>query len=65
MTPPTTTTQPCVPGQNNDGNPADDCALARTGGGPGNALLIGTAVLMAGILFLLAARRRRGQLPTG
>ncbi len=56
-TPPTTTV--CVPGQNNDGNPADDCALPRTGGGPGNALVLGVAALLAGLLFLTAARRRQ------
>ena len=64
-TPPTTTdpntptTTVCVPGQNNDGNPADDCQLSRTGGGPGNALILGAAALLAGLLFLTAARRRR------
>jgi hypothetical protein len=57
-TPPTTTV--CVPGQNNDANPADDCDLATTGGGPGNAVMIGAAALLAGLLFLTAARRRRG-----
>jgi len=56
-TPPPTTV--CVPGQNNDGNPADDCELATTGGGPGNALILGAAVLLAGLLFLAAARRRQ------
>jgi hypothetical protein len=49
----------CVPGQNNDRNPGDDCDLARTGGGPGNALILGAAALLAGVLFLTAARRRR------
>jgi MYXO-CTERM domain-containing protein len=49
-----------VPGQNNDANPADDCDLASTGGGPGNAVMIGAAALLAGLLFLTAARRRRG-----
>jgi LPXTG-motif cell wall-anchored protein len=49
----------CVPGQNNDSNPADDCTLPRTGGGPGNALILGAAALLAGLLFLTAARRRR------
>ncbi len=64
-TPPTTTvpggptTTVCVPGQNNDANPADDCALPRTGGGPGNAMILGAAALLAGLLFLTAARRRR------
>ena len=56
-TPPTTvatpTTTVCVPGQN------DDCSLPRTGGGPGNALILGTAALLAGLLFLTAARRRQ------
>ena len=58
QTPPTTV---CVPGQNNDRNPADDCAeLPRTGGnGSGNAMLIGGATLLAGLLFLTATRRRR------
>jgi hypothetical protein len=55
--PPTTTV--CVPGQNNDSNPSDDCTIPRTGGGPGNALILGTAALLAGLLFLTAARRRR------
>jgi LPXTG-motif cell wall-anchored protein len=56
----------CVPGQNNDGNPDDDCTLPRTGGGPGNALILGAAALLAGLLFLTAARRRRhsGEAPT-
>jgi LPXTG-motif cell wall-anchored protein len=49
----------CVPGQNNDGNPDDDCTLPRTGGGPGNALILGAGALLAGLLFLTAARRRR------
>jgi LPXTG-motif cell wall-anchored protein len=63
--PPTTTvpgappTTVCVPGQNNDGNPADDCELPSTGGGPGNALILGAAALLAGVLFLTAARRRQ------
>jgi len=57
-TPPTTV---CVPGQNNDRNPADDCVeLPRTGGnGSGDTMLIGAAALLAGLLFLTAARRRR------
>ncbi len=49
----------CVPGQNNDGNPDDDCTLPRTGGGPGNALLLAAGALLAGVLFLSAARRRQ------
>jgi len=66
--PPTTTvsgqsppTIVCVPGQNNDRNPADDCVeLPRTGGnGSGNTMLIAAAALLAGLLFLTAARRRR------
>jgi len=58
QSPPTTV---CVPGRNNDSNPADDCVeLPRTGGnGSGNALVIGAAALLAGLLFLTAARRRR------
>jgi len=57
-TPPTTV---CVPGQNNDRNPADDCVeLPRTGGnGSGNTTFIAAAALLAGLLFLAAARRRR------
>ncbi|MGA7756684.1 MAG: LPXTG cell wall anchor domain-containing protein [Ilumatobacteraceae bacterium] len=58
-TTPAPTTTVCVPGQNNDGNPADDCELASTGGGPSNALIIGAGALLAGLLFLTAARRRR------
>lgn len=58
VTPPTTSTQ-CVPGQNNDDNPADDCTLPRTGGGPRNEVVIGAAALLAGLLLLTAARRRR------
>lgn len=54
----TPTTTVCVPGQNNDGTPEDDCDLARTGGGPGNTLVLGVAVLLGGLLFLAAARRR-------
>jgi LPXTG-motif cell wall-anchored protein len=50
---------PCVPGQNNDGNPDDDCRLPRTGGGFGNALILGAGALLAGLLILTAARRRR------
>lgn len=57
--PTTTVVGPCVPGQNNDADPTDDCDLATTGGGPGNALITGAAALMAGVLFLTAARRRR------
>lgn len=56
---PPATTQPCVPGQNNDANAADDCSLATTGGGPGNALLIGAGALIAGLLLYAAARRRQ------
>ena len=55
-TPPTTE---CVPGQDNDANPADDCELASTGRGPGNAAILAAAALLAGLLFLPAARRRR------
>jgi MYXO-CTERM domain-containing protein len=55
----TNTNTVCVPGQNNDGNPADDCELASTGGGPGNAVIIGAAALLAGLLMLTSARRRR------
>jgi LPXTG-motif cell wall-anchored protein len=33
--------------------------LPRTGGGPGNALILGAGALLAGLLFLTAARRRR------
>ncbi len=55
----TPTTTVCVPGQDNDNNPADDCDLASTGGGPGNATILAAAVLLAGLLFLTAARRRR------
>jgi hypothetical protein len=65
-TPPTTV--PCVPGQNNDGTPDDDCTLSRTGAGVGNTLLIGGAALLAGLVFLAAARRRRadhGRPPAG
>ena len=58
-TSPPTTTIACVPGQNNDGTPDDDCTLARTGGGVGNALAIGGAAVAAGLVFLAAARRRR------
>lgn len=57
-TPPTTTTV-CTPGQDNDATPADDCDLPRTGGGPGNALIVGAAALLAGLLLLTTARRRR------
>ena len=56
-TPPPTTV--CAPGQNNDGNPADDCELASTGGGPGNSMVLAAAALLAGLLFLAAARRRQ------
>ncbi len=55
----TPTTTVCVPGQDNDDNPADDCELASTGGGPSNGLILGAGVLLAGLLFLTAARRRR------
>jgi LPXTG-motif cell wall-anchored protein len=58
-TSPPTTTIACVPGQNNDGTPDDDCKLARTGGGVGNALAIAGAAVVAGLVFLAAARRRR------
>ncbi len=57
--PPTTTV--CVPGQDNDADPSDDCELSTTGGGPGNVMIIGAAALLAGLLFLTAARRRRHQ----
>lgn len=50
---------PCVPGQNNDGNPADDCSLPRTGTGIGTPLTIGAVLLVAGIFALSAARRNR------
>lgn len=59
QTVPPTPSDPCVPGQNNDGNPADDCTLPRTGAGPGDALIVGAAALCAGVLFLTASRRRR------
>lgn len=58
-TSPPTTTIVCVPGQDNDGTPDDDCTLPRTGGGVGNALAIGGAAVVAGLIFLAAARRRR------
>ena len=60
--PTATTVAPCVPGQNNDGTPADDCTLPRTGGGPGNTAIIGAAALLAGLLLLTAARRRRNDM---
>jgi len=50
---------PCVPGENNDSNPAADCTLPRTGGGPGNGVIIGAGALLAGVLLLTASRRRR------
>lgn len=53
----------CVPGQNNDGNPADDCVLPRTGGGPGNLVLVGAGALLAGLLMFTTSRRRRGLAP--
>lgn len=55
-----TGTTPCVPGQDNDGDPTDDCDLASTGGGPGNLLLIGATILLAGLAALTVTRRRRG-----
>lgn len=62
-TPPTTvpdgSAPTCVPGQDNDANPADDCALPDTGGGPGDALILGAGALLGGLLFLMAAGRRR------
>ena len=58
-TPPTTTTPVCIPGQNNDGTPDDDCALPRTGGGLGNILLIAGAALLTGLVVLATSRRRR------
>lgn len=60
-TPPTTDPE-CVPGQNNDGTPADDCSLASTGGGPGNTLIIGALAVLAGLLTLMTSRRRRQDL---
>jgi LPXTG-motif cell wall-anchored protein len=58
-TTPAPTTTVCVPGQNNDGNPSDDCGLPTTGGSPSNALIIGAGALLAGLLMLTTARRRR------
>jgi LPXTG-motif cell wall-anchored protein len=58
-TPPTTTPPTCVPGENNDGTPDDDCTLPRTGGGVANPLAIGGAAVVSGLVFLVAARRRR------
>jgi len=55
--------RPCVPGQNNDANPADDCELPSTGGGPGNLLLVGAAGVLGGLLLFTSARRRRGLTP--
>lgn len=60
-TPPTTDPR-CVPGQNNDATPADDCSLASTGGGPGNTLVIGALAVLAGLLTLATSRRRRPDL---
>lgn len=59
-TPPTTTApSQCVPGQNNDGTPGDDCTIAQTGGNSGAMLFVGAAALLAGLVFLVSARRRR------
>lgn len=49
----------CVPGQDGDGTPDDDCALASTGSNGGDILLIGAATLLVG--FALVTGVRRGQ----
>lgn len=56
---PNGTCTPCYPGINNDSNPADDCTLATTGSSStGSFISIGAAALVAGLLFLLASRRK-------
>lgn len=52
-------TPPCIPGQDNDGDPTDDCDLPSTGGGPDNLVLFGAATLLAGLAAIAATRRRR------
>lgn len=65
ITPQPTTTTPCVPGQDNDGDPTDDCDLSTTGGDPSNLVLIGAATLLAGLAAIVATRRRRSIPLTG
>jgi hypothetical protein len=52
------TRTPCVPGQDSDAEPADDCDLATAGGSPSNLVLVGATILLAGLAAMAATWRR-------